>query len=357
MKSTPNSFVGVLAVDKSVLLQKMGNDIDKSRVFANLLSFDPSESYEPLKIRGAESKYQDFGGLNSFILTDAYGLDEVQVDLRINFNDEIDSEEYEDFFDENWGKFETVEAFDSSQIRVRKNFPETWIFQTFNVDQNGQFLLRKRVPDTITSFVVTGFSLDKEHGLGISEPQTLTVKQNFFMKLNLPYSIRWGEVLKVEVSVFNYVPDRKVNLSVDVELFTNEADPNFEFMDKSSSCKYVETLNNSRRNFLTVAQNSMSTTYFFIKPLKSGKIKLNVKAVGQQVKLVDAVEKELIVEHEGITHYGNQPVMINLDTGDFDIHKYSFDLPSETIPKSTKVGVSVAGDLLGPALLEISNLM
>lgn len=355
-KSTPNSFVGVLAVDKSVLLQKSGNDVDKKRVFNDWLQFDSSVNYEPVQINGTESRYEDFGGLNSFILTNA--LNE-PPELSFEERDGDSSEEdmnYEDFFDANFGKNQQKrEAGQNS--RIRKDFPETWIFQNFTVDGDGQYLLRKNVPDTITSWVVTGFSLDEENGLGISEPQTLVVTQNFFLKLNLPYSIRWGEILQVEILVFNYVPDRKVNLSVDVELFTNESDPDFEFIDKKIKCKYETSTDNFRSNLISVAQNSMATTSFFIKPLKSGKIKLNVKAIGQQVKLVDAIEKEILVEHEGITRYDNQAVMIDLVKGSFGSRRYEFDFSNETIQKSVKVGASVVGDLMGPALLDVSGLM
>lgn len=219
-------------------------------------------------------------------------------------------------------------------------------------------MIRKHIPDSITSWVFTGFSLDSDNGLGIAEPQTLIVKQNFFIKLNLPYSIRWGEILKVDISVFNYVAERKLNLSVDVELFTDEADPDFEFIDKTSRCNYKSSTDISRKNIISVAQNAASPTFFFIKPLKTGKIKLNVKAVGQMPKkLVDAVEKEILVEHDGNTHYGNHPILVDLTKGGFDSLVYEFQFPNEAIPKSVKLGASVAGDLIGPLLLDVSNLM
>ena len=356
LKSSPKAFVGLLAVDKSVLLQKTGNDIDRKRVIEDLLKYDPSESYEPLVVTGNDSNYEDFGGSNSFILTNALNQPPSGI-LDERFKDEEDSNEYhDDVFDKNWGK-QTSVASKPTNIRIRKNFPETWIFESFFTDSRGQFMFHKHAPDTITSWVVTGFSFDHENGLAISDPQNLLVKQKMFIKLNLPYSIRWGEILKVEISVFNYVPDRKFNLSVDVEMFRDEDDPDFEFIDVQSKCVHKKSTDNSRQKLASVAQNSMKTVFFHIKPLKVGKITLNVKAIGQQMKLVDAVEKMLLVESEGITQYENCPVFIDLNKGVFDSFMYTFTPLEFSVPKSVKMGVSIIGDLMGNTLLDVTNLL
>jgi hypothetical protein len=56
IKTSPNSFVGVLAVDKSVLLHKTGNDIDKEKVFEDLLRFDLSVDSKPVRVSGKFQK-------------------------------------------------------------------------------------------------------------------------------------------------------------------------------------------------------------------------------------------------------------------------------------------------------------
>lgn len=337
------------------MLQKNGYDVDKKLLFANLLQFDPSENNEPVKIKGTKSKYEDFGGLNAFILTNALN-EPLKINLVSRFNDYEDSnEESEIIFDKDWGKSsETSEVEDTSTL---KDFCETWIFQTFKVNELGQSLLSKQVPDSITSWVFTGFSLNEKTGLEIYESQTLVVKQKLFLKLNLPHSIRCGEILKVEILVFNYVPDRKINLSVDVELFRNETHPDFDFLDKGRKCTYEVSTNNTRSNFISVAQNSMVKTFFFIKTLRTGIIKLKVRASGQQVKFVDEVEKEILIEHHGITHYDNLPIMIDLVKGEFYTYRYDFPLPYGTIPKSVKIGASIVGDLIRPMLLDALSLL
>lgn len=66
---------------------------------------------------------------------------------------------------------------------VRKVFPETWI------GDNGEFMLDTIVPDTITSFIVSGCAIHPLHGISIAVPRKITVFKEFFTKLFVPYSI------------------------------------------------------------------------------------------------------------------------------------------------------------------------
>jgi CD109 antigen len=65
----------------------------------------------------------------------------------------------------------------------------------------------KKVPDTITSWIVSAFSLNKVNGLGLMDaPASLTVFKSFFVSTTLPYSVKRGEALTISVQVFNYLP-------------------------------------------------------------------------------------------------------------------------------------------------------
>lgn len=348
LKTSSKAFVGLLAIDKRVLLQKSSNDIGKQRVFDDLLRSNSGAQLEPLKFQGPDSIYHDFGGQKTFILTDAGGKKPDQLVSR--FGDDDD-----DYFD----LIHLTNPADESAVRVRKEFPETWLFEGFEVDDNGQASFLKTVPDSITSWMFTGFSIDVDNGLGIAEPKTLLVRQKFFIKLNLPYSIRWGEVLKVDVSVFNYGAETSGNLTVGVVLYTDQENSDFQLISKKPRCVYVPSGRSRESKDLSVAPNSVSSTYFYIKPLKVGKIKLKVKAVGREAKCGDEIETYLRVEHDGITNYRNKPILIDLSESAFDSFFLDFrlDITSDAIPKSIKIGASAIGDLLGPALVSVSNLM
>jgi CD109 antigen len=78
------------------------------------------------------------------------------------------------------------------QIKTRKHFPETWLWDTVETDGSGQAQLSQvTVPDTITSWIVTAFSMSPEKGLGLDPTaEKITAFQKFFIKLYLPYSIK-----------------------------------------------------------------------------------------------------------------------------------------------------------------------
>lgn len=64
------------------------------------------------------------------------------------------------------------------------------------------------VPDTITSWITSAFAMNEAEGLGVA-PTTakLEVFRPFFIRLNLPYSVKRGENLALQVLVFNYMPE------------------------------------------------------------------------------------------------------------------------------------------------------
>jgi hypothetical protein len=76
-------------------------------------------------------------------------------------------------------------------IKTRKNFPETWIWDKVAIDENGFGKLSNlTIPDTITSWIVTGFGVSNNKGFGTSNKVSILAFQDFFIKLQLPYSIK-----------------------------------------------------------------------------------------------------------------------------------------------------------------------
>lgn len=82
--------------------------------------------------------------------------------------------------------------------------------------------MTKTVPDTITSWVISGFSLDQVYGLGVTDvPMKLRVFRPFFLSLNVPYSVVKGEAVGVQVLVHNYM-NRDVVADVTLDNSANQ---------------------------------------------------------------------------------------------------------------------------------------
>jgi uncharacterized protein YfaS (alpha-2-macroglobulin family) len=116
-------------------------------------------------------------------------------------------------------------------ISVRKEFPETWIWEDIMNDNCNPVKLTKKVPDTITSWLISAFSLNQDNGLGLNEkPTSLTVFRPFFISTTLPYSVRRGEELTLSIQVFNYLSDDQ-----DVSVTMSNDAEQFEFKDDTDA--------------------------------------------------------------------------------------------------------------------------
>ena len=73
-------------------------------------------------------------------------------------------------------------------------------------------------PDTITKWTAEAFALSPSTGVGISPLAYLTVKKLLFVSLELPYSLNWGETVRLVPLIFNFqTGNTTVSISVTVD--------------------------------------------------------------------------------------------------------------------------------------------
>ena len=89
-------------------------------------------------------------------------------------------------------------------VSYRTNFQESWLWKNVSIGRSGSRKLIEVVPDTTTSWYLTGFSIDPVYGLGIiKKPIQFTTVQPFYIVENLPYSIKRGEAVVLQFTLFN----------------------------------------------------------------------------------------------------------------------------------------------------------
>lgn len=212
----------------------------------------------------------------------------------------------------------------------------------------------KKVPDTITSWIITGFSVDPITGLGLTrQPSKFNVFQPFFVSTNLPYSIKRGEVVAIPVVVFNYMES---DHRAEVTLFNSEGE--FEFAEANEDENQVRrkrATETERKKSLVVKSQSGTAVSFMIRPLKVGHI--TIKVVATSAVAGDGVERQLIVEPEGVTQYRNKAVFIDLRNNPEYKANISITIPPNAVPDSTKIEASAIGDILGPSIENLDKLM
>lgn len=227
-----------------------------------------------------------------------------------------------------------------------------FILYTFDLNRfNGTQTIQKTVPDTITSWVITGFSIDPITGLGLTKkPKILEVFQPFFVSLNLPYSVKRGEIVTVPVVVFNYLENDAIT-----EVSLHNENDEFEFVDVEKNNQVNNGAEALRTVEITVPSSNGASTSFAIKPKKVGPI--SIKVVATTALASDAVVVILPVEPEGVPQFVNKALFVDLrDTSSLE-SSLTAEIPENAVPDSAKIEVNCVGDLLGGTIKNLHNLI
>ncbi|ODM93569.1 hypothetical protein Ocin01_13117 [Orchesella cincta] len=225
----------------------------------------------------------------------------------------------------------------------------TWIFVNTSTGYDGRALLKKTVPDTITSWVISGFSLDQVYGLGVSDiPMKLRVFRPFFLSLNIPYSIVKGEAVGIQVLVHNYMT-RDVVADVTLDNSQNQ----FSFTEDENEVDAKLELFKTEK--VTVKANSVESVSFLITPNKIGNIELSVKGTSRQAG--DALVKILKVVPPGQTQKITRGTLLDLRSGRPYTTNITTRFPEKRVNDSDVVKLSVIGDVLGPAISNLDKLL
>ncbi|KNC22910.1 hypothetical protein FF38_00375, partial [Lucilia cuprina] len=217
-------------------------------------------------------------------------------------------------------------------------------------DKNGLATFTKNIPDTITSWVVTGFSLNDKTGFGmVTNPTKIEVFQPFFLSTNLPYSVKRGEVIDIPVVVFNYM-----DKALDAEVTMENTDDEYDFTEVSNEIEELVLEEKQRVKRVTVPSNSGKSLSFMIRPNKVGEITLKFKAVTALAG--DAIYQKLKVEPEGVTQYENHAIFITPSKEPIR-ETFEIAIPKEAVLDSEYLEFSVVGDILGPTIKNIDKLV
>ncbi|KMY88821.1 CD109 antigen isoform X3 [Drosophila simulans] len=345
IKTDADSFVGLLGVDQSVLLLKSGNDLSQDDIFNSLNKYQTSTPWM--------NGYGRYPGQTSGLVT--------LTNANYPYNTVMYLAERRIFIRPGIGfprpLFNRVTVTGSlaqnvlTEPQVRKEFPENWIFNNFeNVGEEG-LTLTKKIPDTITSWVVTGFSLNPTSGIALTKsPSKIRVFQPFFVSTNLPYSVKRGEVIAIPVVIFNYL-----DKTLDADVVMDNSDQEYEFTEATNEVleKAIDEVRRVKR--VTIPANSGKSVSFMIRPKSVGFTTLKITATSALAG--DTIHQKLKVEPEGVTQFENRAVFINLKDQPEMSQSLNAEIPSEVVPQSEFIEFSVVGDLLGPTLQNLDNLV
>ncbi|XP_045399853.1 CD109 antigen [Lemur catta] len=333
----PDSIVGIVAVDKSVNLMNASNDITMENVVHELELYNTG--YYLGMFVNSFAVFQECG---LWVLTDA-SLTEDYIDGV------YDSVEYaERFVEESEGSMVDIHDFSSvSNPRVRKHFPETWIWLDTKMGSRIFHEFEVTVPDSITSWVATGFVISEDLGLGLTTtPVELQAFQPFFIFLNLPYSVIRGEEFALEITIFNYLKD-----ATEVKVIIEKSDK-FDILMTSNEMNAT-----GHQQTILVPSEDGATVLFPIKPTHLGEIPITVAALSPTAS--DAVTQRILVKAEGIEKSYSQSILLDVTDNKLQstLKTLSFSFPPDTVTGSERVQITAVGDVLGPSINGLASLI
>lgn len=82
---------------------------------------------------------------------------------------------------------------------------ETWLFTDIRKSQKEVTDLEIKLPDTLGTWIVKGFSLHPEKGLGIFQSNLIQIRtiKPYSLFIHLPYSVKLGETVRIPVLIVN----------------------------------------------------------------------------------------------------------------------------------------------------------
>ncbi|XP_058177566.1 murinoglobulin-1-like [Anopheles ziemanni] len=203
IRAENGAFVGLLGVDQSITLRpSSNNDITLRKIEST-----EKDSEDSMVLW---SVHDSFGSLGATLLTDGYLTDVGNV--------------YH-------GPGGGIADYSRNNLDddTRQDFPETWIWESLTAIE---FTLLKRIPDTITTWVVTGFAVGQEHGLVVlKEPVRINNAKEVYAQLHAPASIKQFEVVDAVCLIHN----NGNNITVNVELSPNFGTKRNLFLRKEES--------------------------------------------------------------------------------------------------------------------------
>ncbi|XP_038270167.2 alpha-2-macroglobulin-like protein 1 [Dermochelys coriacea] len=237
--------------------------------------------------------------------------------------------------------------------KVRKYFPETWMWDLFSVGPTGNRDVPVTVPDTITEWKAGAFCTS-EVGFGLAPTTSLLAFKPFFVEPTLPYSVIRGETFTLKATVYNYLLQ-----CIKIKVALAES-PNFQ-LEPCEGCVYTSCL----------CANEAKTFHWRVtaKQLGSVNITLSTEAMatkdlcGGEVPVVpergrtDTLIKPLLVQPEGVLVEKTHSSLLCPKGVTPAQDSVSLELPPDVVEGSARATISVMGDIMGTALQNLDRLV
>ncbi|XP_050096478.1 murinoglobulin-1-like [Anopheles aquasalis] len=194
----------------------------------------------------------------------------------------------------------------------RTDFWESWLWQNLTIPPSGRYALEVTVPHSITSWYITGITIDPKYGLGIVKvPITFSTVKIFFILDHLPSLINRGETILLHFTLYSSIEEE---FEANVTMFN--AHNQLQFIDRP-----IGDANQTKT--VSVPPKSDAPVSFLIKAMKLGELEIRVNASIMQGVISDSFKKIIVVLPEDVLLVRSNQVHFDDDTPS----NQSFDIP------------------------------
>jgi len=297
INTQPESTVYILGFDKRLTNYFQGNEITKDDVVSELADYDGTNRVTVLdmdKSNWHDCTKHELQQIKKgiFILWDSWDAtiyeDEIACHEDNNFEDlptsdnteSIGLQDIEEDFRDVW-MFEELKSI--QMYEVPWTFKVSWMYGVPRMNRvpDERFIKSIYVPSSTNTWMISSFSIHDEYGLAIGAPRELVVKTQFYIQAISPYIIKFGEIIKVDVMVYNYVDNREA-LDVKITMFDSEKLNSLKFYD--SECSLTPNNETKPSKTIKVPNENARKVSFYIQPTSSQqnfeeRIKIRIDAI------------------------------------------------------------------------------
>uniref|UniRef100_A0A3P9C6H6 Complement C4B (Chido/Rodgers blood group) n=1 Tax=Maylandia zebra TaxID=106582 RepID=A0A3P9C6H6_9CICH len=224
------------------------------------------------------------------------------------------------------------EFFSETSQYIRRYFPPSFGFVEFDVSNKKSYPLP--LPDSITTWEIQIVTLSPSTGFCVDKPLEIRAFKTSFVSLRLPSFVKKFEQLSVSPVIYNY-DDSELQVAVHMEQTEGLCSPG-----SATKSSYVN---------ITLAPQSSQFVSFSVVPMVAGSIPIKIRLYDMKNSFgIDAIEKTLNVQKEGLEKRDQETSVHNLDGRSTKTITIDGSLPDDTVPdSSSNIFVSVEGNGFG----------
>ncbi|GAB6027825.1 C3 and PZP-like, alpha-2-macroglobulin domain containing 8, variant 2 [Chamberlinius hualienensis] len=229
-------------------------------------------------------------------------------------------------------------------------FPETWLWQTVQTDNNGRASFQNNVPHSVDEWTGNAFCVSKNEGLGISPSTSISTYQHFELSATVPQTAVQGETVPVVITIKSFYPYC------------------FPIALKLHDDQHFTLIKNNHQDTICVCKDKSNVHKYYIQAVKPGNVQVSVSlksstsstictSRAKPIQAQDFINKTLIITAPAIPKEKTESKWI-CATGTKNSVQMTLPTPLDAdIKKPMKARATVQGDIMAPTILNMVHLI